>query len=83
MLDDSNILARAAETKMIPRESQDDLAVYCFLCVCILLYLSEPRWAAREDKKWYFELLITVGQFLPWLSKRISLMIQRDRAKSC
>ena len=48
MLDDNNTLARAAETKMVLRELQDDLAACWFLFAYILLYLSELRYAAQQ-----------------------------------
>jgi len=126
MLDDNNTLARAAETKMVLRELQDDLAACWFLCAYILLYLSDLRYAAqqvtdilrnklhhqasqladsfnrvkeleeekrgslrelllaREEEKRHFELLITVGQFLPLFSNwTVSLTIQHNRTKSC
>jgi hypothetical protein len=126
MLDDNNTLARAAETKMVLRELQDDLAACWFLCACILPYLSDLRYAAqqvtdilrnklhhqasqladsfnrvkeleeekrgtlrelllaREDEKRHFELLMTVGQYLPLLSNgMVSLMLLHDRTKSC
>jgi len=48
MLDDNNTLARAAETKMVLRELQDDLAACWFLCAYIQLYVSDFRYVAQQ-----------------------------------